>query len=76
MGAYDHNFKWSGTQNWAGKYTSGLLNVLLSFLAVSEGRFIYCVIGRRCFQQEYGYVITEDEPSAAVPIKRAGNRSG
>ena len=41
MGAYDHNFKWSGTQNWAGKYTSGLLNVLLSFLAVSEGRFIY-----------------------------------
>lgn len=68
MGAYDHNFKWSGTQNWAGKYTSGLLNVLLSFLAVSEGRFIY-LSSEEVFQQEYGYVITEDEPSAAITTR-------
>ena len=68
MGAYDYYFKWSGTQNWAGKYTSGLLNVLLSFLAVSEGRFIY-LSSEEVFQQEYGYVITEDEPSAAITTR-------
>lgn len=68
MGAYDGIFQWSDTQNRAGEYTSGLLNVLCSFLAVSQGRFIY-LSSEEVFQQEYGYAITEEEPSAAITVR-------
>lgn len=68
MGAYDNNFRWEDTHNRAGQYASGLLNVLLSFLAVSEGRFIY-LSSEEVFQQEYGDAITEETPGTAVTTR-------
>lgn len=41
LGAYDKNFHWSLAMNTAVKYTSGLLNILMSFSALQRGRFIY-----------------------------------
>lgn len=68
MGAYDYNFRWSGTQSQAGEYTSGLMNILLSFQAVSEGRFIY-LSSEEVYQQTYSDVISEDEPSVAISMR-------
>lgn len=68
MGAYDNNFRWNGSRNRAGAYNSGLLNVLLSFLAISEGRFIY-LSSEEVFQSEYAQAVTEDEQSAAITTR-------
>ena len=68
MGAYDHNFHWNGQRNRAGVYSSGLLNVLLAFLAVSEGRFIY-LSSEEVFQSEYAQAITEEEQSTAYTTR-------
>lgn len=68
MGAYDHNFRWNDKQSQAGEYTSALMNVLLSFLAVSEGRFLY-LSSEEVFQKEFGDVIGEEEPGAAVSTR-------
>jgi len=41
LGAYDKNFAWATGMNTPVEYTSGLLNVLMSFAALRQGRFIY-----------------------------------
>ena len=68
MGAYDHNFHWNTQKNHAGVYSSGLLNVLLAFMAVSEGRFIY-LSSEEVFQSEYAQAITEEEQSTTYTTR-------
>lgn len=41
FGAYDKIFKWSTGMNTSVTYSSGLLNILMSFAALRQGRFIY-----------------------------------
>jgi len=41
FGAYDWNFKWKGAENSSVKYSSAVLNMLMSFAALQKGRFIY-----------------------------------
>ncbi|MBP5223900.1 MAG: NAD-dependent epimerase/dehydratase family protein [Lachnospiraceae bacterium] len=41
FGAYDKNFSWSASMNASVAYSSGLLNILMSFSALRQGRFIY-----------------------------------
>lgn len=41
MGAYDLNFRWVKSRNESVAYTSGLMNIIMSFSALNKGRFIY-----------------------------------
>lgn len=41
FGAYDKVYKWSTGMNTSVTYSSGLLNILMSFSALRQGRFIY-----------------------------------
>ena len=41
FGAYDKNFQWDVNSNTAVSYSSGLLNVLMSFASLRQGRFVY-----------------------------------
>lgn len=41
FGAYDKNFRWDVNSNTAVSYSSGLLNVLMSFASLRQGRFVY-----------------------------------
>ena len=41
FGAYDKAFQWKTGMNTAVKFSSGLLNLLMSFSALRQGRFIY-----------------------------------
>lgn len=41
LGAYDKIFPWKTGMNTSIKFTSGLLNLLMSFSALRQGRFIY-----------------------------------
>ena len=41
LGAYDKTFPWKTGMNTSIKYSSSLLNLLMSFAALRQGRFIY-----------------------------------
>ena len=41
LGAYDWNFDWQGGQTSSIKFTSAVLNMLMSYAAQQKGRFIY-----------------------------------
>lgn len=41
FGAYDKIYKWTTGMNTSVTYSSGLLNILMSFSALRQGRFIY-----------------------------------
>lgn len=41
FGAFDKNFHWNTSSNTAVAYSSGLLNILMSFAALRQGRFVY-----------------------------------
>lgn len=41
FGAYDKIFKWTTAMNTSVSYSSGLLNILMAFSSLRQGRFIY-----------------------------------
>lgn len=41
LGAFDKTFQWKNGMNTSIKFSSGLLNLLMSFAALRQGRFIY-----------------------------------
>lgn len=41
LGAFDRNFHWNTSSNTSVKYSSGLMNILMSFAALRRGRFVY-----------------------------------
>lgn len=41
LGAFDYNFRWETEVNAPVKYTTALLNMLISFAANRKGRFVY-----------------------------------
>lgn len=63
MGAYDLNFNWARERNEAVAYTSGLMNVITSYSALGQGRFIY-LSSEEVFQKNYPAEIDETEPYA------------
>lgn len=68
FGAYDTSFLWSSIQNTAVQYSSGLMNMLMAFAAVSGGKFVY-LSSEEVFQKEYKEEIHEEEPCAAYTAK-------
>lgn len=45
FGAYDKNFRWDVSSNTAVSFSSGLLNILMSFASLRQGRFVYLSSG-------------------------------
>jgi len=41
LGAYDTNFKWNHEEADAVQYSSGLMNILMSYAVKNKGRFVY-----------------------------------
>lgn len=41
LGAYDTNYKWDHEENDAVHYSSGAMNILMSYAMKNEGRFVY-----------------------------------
>ncbi len=67
-GAYDVTFSWKEGKNTAMTYTSGLMNVLMSFSAQHKGRFLY-LSSEEVFQRKYAYALTEAEACTAFSAK-------
>lgn len=67
-GAYDTSFTWKENENIAMSYTSGLMNILMSFSAQHKGRFIY-LSSEEVFQKKYAYALSENEPCTAFSPK-------
>lgn len=68
MGAYDLNFGWVKSRNESVAYTSGLMNIIMSFSALNKGRFIY-LSSEEVFQKSYPSPIDESEQRVVLDRK-------
>ena len=68
MGAYDTNFRWKDEEAEAVKFSSSLVNILMSYAARGEGRFLY-LSSQEVYGGYYPENIPETEPTAPVSIQ-------
>lgn len=69
MGAFDTNFDWAKGKQTSVDYSSGLLNMLISFAALPrQARFIY-LSSHEIFEESCDDDITEDQITSAKSIK-------
>ena len=63
-GAYDHNFSWNKVENTAASYAAGLTNILMNYIALKKGRFVY-LSSESVFDGENARLMTEDDLTGA-----------
>ena len=67
MGAYDTNFRWRDEEAEAVKYSSSLVNILMSYAVRGKGRFLY-LSSQEVYGGYYLENIPETEPTSPVSI--------
>lgn len=68
LGAYDSNFRWEEGQKTAVYFSSGLINMLMSFDASGGGRFIY-LSSEEVYDGDYRQDISEEEEVKPGTVK-------
>ncbi len=68
MGAYDTNYNWDEKEREAVRYTSGLMNILVSYSSLQRGKFIY-LSSDEVYTGHYEQNITEDMPVSAAGLR-------
>ncbi len=69
MGAWDSNYKWQEEEREAVKFTSGLMNLLVSYSMVSKGRFVYLSSADVFLENEREEDIQEETLPDAMDIR-------
>ena len=65
LGALDSNFKWENIQEETVHYSASLLNILMSYSMVGQGRFIYLSTAK-LYKGDYDELITEETTAKEV----------
>ena len=65
LGALDSNFKWENIQEETVHYSASLLNILMSYSMVGQGRFIYLSTAK-LYKGDYEELITEETTAKDV----------
>lgn len=60
MGAYDSNYRWKNEEAESVKYTTHMMNILMSYLSYGKGKFIY-LSSQEVFEGNFSSDITEEE---------------
>lgn len=68
MGAYDTNYDWEKGETEAVKYSSSMMNILMSYVMCNHGRFVY-FSSQEVYEDNYGENITEDVPPSPKNFK-------
>lgn len=68
MGAYDTNYKWTNEEADAVQYSSGLMNILMSYAMKNRGRFIY-LSSDEVYSLNSEEDITENDPPTPIGVK-------
>lgn len=68
LGAYDSNFRWEEGQKTTVYFSSGLMNMLMSFDASGSGRFIY-LSSEEVYGGDYRQNISEEEEVKPATVK-------
>jgi len=68
MGAYDTNYKWEHEESDAVHYSSGMMNILMSYAMKNEGRFVY-LSSNEVFSRGSENNINEDEMCTPLGVK-------
>lgn len=67
-GAYDVDYKWKNSRKTSISYISGLMNLLMAYLATGKKRFIY-LSSDEVFQKGDTIAVSEEEPFSAYSSK-------
>ena len=68
IGAFDSNFDWRQARKEAVRYSTGLINTLITFSVMKHGRFIY-LSSEEVYGVSYPNDITEEETVTAVSFR-------
>ena len=68
MGAYDTNYKWTHEEADAVQYSSGLMNILMSYAMKNHGRFVY-LSSDEVYSVHSEADITELDPPTPIGVK-------
>ena len=68
LGAYDTNYTWKDARRESVQYSAGLINLLMSYSAVKQGRFIY-LSTEEVYQDSYPADIREMEPEQPKELR-------
>lgn len=68
MGAYDTNYDWERGETEAVRYSSNMMNILMSYVMCNHGRFIY-LSSQEVYEDSYSENIKEDEPASPKNFK-------
>ncbi|MBQ6024403.1 MAG: NAD(P)-dependent oxidoreductase [Lachnospiraceae bacterium] len=68
MGAYDTNYKWTNEEADAVQYSSGLMNILMSYAMKNRGRFIY-LSSDEVYSLNSEEDIVENDPPTPIGVK-------
>ena len=68
LGAYDTNYKWIHEESDAVQYSSGLMNILMSYAMKNKGRFVY-LSSDEVFKANYERNITEEDMPTPIGVR-------
>lgn len=68
MGAYDSNYSWKNEEADAVRYSGNMMNILMSYMQGSKGRFVY-LSSSDIYEGDYAEPILEDEPANSAEFK-------
>ena len=68
LGAYDTNYKWNNEEADAVQYSSGLMNILMSYAVKNKGRFVY-LSSDEVYSVHSDEDLTEDDQPTPIGVK-------
>lgn len=68
MGAYDTNYDWDKGETEAVRYSSCMMNILMSYVMCNQGRLVY-LSSQEVYENSYSENITEDVPVSPKNFK-------
>ncbi|MBR4341762.1 MAG: NAD(P)-dependent oxidoreductase [Lachnospiraceae bacterium] len=68
LGAYDTNYKWNHEEADAVQYSSGLMNILMSYAMKNKGRFVY-LSSDEVFNMNSNENITEEDAPTPIGVR-------
>ncbi len=68
LGAYDTNYKWNHEEADAVQYSSGLMNILMSYAVKNKGRFVY-LSSDEVYSLSNDRDLTEDDAPTPIGVR-------
>ena len=68
LGAYDTNYKWNHEEADAVQYSSGLMNILMSYAMKNQGRFVY-LSSDEVYSLGSDTNLTEEDPPTPIGVR-------